>query len=68
MSNIGSYEERYKNFDWTSAEQELGYAPGRPINIGWYCSDRICDMGKGDKLGPALGGSMGGVEKTVYLP
>jgi acetyl-CoA synthetase len=49
MSNIGSYEDRIKNFDWSIAEQELGYREGEIINIGWYCSDRICGMGKGDK-------------------
>ena len=49
MSNIGSYEERVKDFDWAVAEQELGYKKGDVINIGWYCSDRICQMGKGEK-------------------
>ncbi|MBT3301171.1 MAG: acetate--CoA ligase [Bacteroidetes bacterium] len=50
MSNIGSYEERIKNFDWKISEEELGYKEGDTINIGWYCSDRICEMGKADKL------------------
>ena len=50
MSNIGSYEERLKNFDWSIAEKELDYREGDKINIGWYCSDRICEMGKADKL------------------
>ena len=44
MSNIGSFEERIKNFDWKISEEELGYKPGDVINIGWYCSDRICQM------------------------
>jgi Acyl-coenzyme A synthetases/AMP-(fatty) acid ligases len=52
MSNIGSYEERLKSFDWSVSEKELGYKQGDIINIGWYCSDRICMMGKSDK--PAL--------------
>ena len=52
MSNIGSYDERIKNFDWSISEKELGYSDGDVINIGWYCSDRICQMGKADK--PAL--------------
>ncbi len=52
MSNIGSYEERIKNFDWSIAERELGYHAGDVINIGWYCSDRICSLGQGEK--PAL--------------
>ena len=50
MTNIGSYEERVKHFDWSIAEQELDYHPGDVINIGWYCSDRICRQGKGAKL------------------
>src|ERR1035437_4736099 len=62
MSNIGSYEERLKSFDWSVSEKELGYKQGDIINIGWYCSDRICMMGKSDK--PALYyEGFGGVEK-----
>ncbi|MCE5208001.1 MAG: acetate--CoA ligase [Chloroflexi bacterium] len=49
MSNIGSYEEKVKNFSWSTVETELGYTPGDVINIGWYCSDRICAMGKAGK-------------------
>ena len=30
-----SYEELTANFDWSSAEHELGYAPGGSLNIGW---------------------------------
>jgi len=52
MFNIGSYDERIKDFTWTISEQELGYKPGEVINIGWYCSDRICEMGMAEK--PAL--------------
>ena len=62
MPNIGSYDERVKNFNWNIAEQELDYKPGNVINIGWYCSDRICQMGKADKLGLIWEG-LGGVEK-----
>ena len=49
MSNIGSYKEKVNNFNWKMAEEELGYKPGDNINIGYYCSDRICEMGKGEK-------------------
>ncbi|MCF8223877.1 MAG: acetate--CoA ligase [Bacteroidales bacterium] len=49
MTNIGSYDERVKNFSWSIAEKELDYKDGNIINIGWYCSDRICEQGKGDK-------------------
>jgi acetyl-CoA synthetase len=49
MSNIGSYEKRLRDFDWSIAERELGYRDGDPINIGWYCSDRICEQGQAGK-------------------
>ena len=41
-----TYEQRLAGFDWTIAERELGYAPAGPLNIGWYCSDRICAPGQ----------------------
>jgi len=50
MSNIGSYEDRVKNFDWSLSEKELDIKSGDVINIGWHCSDRICKMGKADKV------------------
>ncbi|MEA3476386.1 MAG: acetate--CoA ligase [Candidatus Cloacimonadota bacterium] len=62
MSNIGSYDERIKNFDWSISEKELGYKEGDVINIGWYCSDRICKMGKADKIALIWEG-LGGIEK-----
>ena len=49
MTNIGSYEERVKNFSWKIAEEELEYSRSEIKNIGWYCSDRICEMGKSEK-------------------
>ena len=62
MSNIGSYDDRVKDFSWSLAERELEYAPGDPINIGWYCSDRICKQGHGAKTALIWEGQ-GGVEK-----
>jgi acetyl-CoA synthetase len=62
MSNIGSLEKRIKNFDWSISEKELDYKDGNTINIAWYCSDRICQMGKADKLALIYEG-FGGVEK-----
>ncbi len=44
-----SYEERLRGFDWTLAHRELDWAPGERLNIGWYCSDRICLQGHGDR-------------------
>jgi acetyl-CoA synthetase len=50
MSNIGSYNARLENFEWSLAEKELEYRNGDIINIGWYCSDRICLKGNGNKI------------------
>lgn len=52
LYNMHPYEEERKNFTWKTSEQELGYKPGDKINIGEYCTDRICRMGMGSK--PAL--------------
>ncbi len=62
MSNIGSYDDRVKDFSWSLAERELEYTPGGPINIGWYCSDRICKQGHGAKTALIWEGQ-GGLEK-----
>ena len=66
MSNIGSYDERNKNFDWSIAEKELGYKPGDVINISWYCSDRICGLGKGDKLALLWENAAGEEKRYTY--
>ncbi|MCC6476693.1 acetate--CoA ligase, partial [bacterium] len=50
MTNFGNYTDRIAGFDWAAAEKELGYTPGGNLNIGWMCSDRVCEMGKADKL------------------
>jgi acetyl-CoA synthetase len=62
MSNINSYEERLKDFSWSLAEKELDYKEGNVINIGWYCTDRICELGKADKLA-LIWENMAGVER-----
>ncbi|MRR21222.1 hypothetical protein EG827_13675, partial [bacterium] len=45
-----SYEELSGGFTWAIAEKELEYKNGDVINIGWYCSDRICLKGNGSKI------------------
>ena len=62
MSNIGSYEKRLKDFDWSLSERELGYKKGDVLNIGWYCTDHICQMGQGQKMALILEGQ-GGKDK-----
>jgi acetyl-CoA synthetase len=66
MSNIGSYEERIKGFDWSISEQELGYRAGDVINIGWYCSDRICGMGMGGKMALIWENAAGEEKRFTY--
>jgi acetyl-CoA synthetase len=36
--------------EWSRAEEELGYREDGVINIGWHCSDRICELGSARKV------------------
>jgi acetyl-CoA synthetase len=63
MSNIGSYEEKRANFTWKVSEEELGYGQNGMYNIGYYCSDRICENGDADKTALIWEG-FSGEEKT----
>ncbi len=44
-----TYEQRLDGFDWQLAARELGWREGGTLNIGWHCSDRICQLGQADK-------------------
>lgn len=66
MSNIGSYEERYKNFNWGISTKELQYGKDGMFNIGYYCSDRIVEKGSGDKLALIWQGFSGDVKRFTY--
>ncbi|RPH95705.1 acetate--CoA ligase [candidate division KSB1 bacterium] len=66
MSHIGSYENRIKDFNWSLSEQELGYKAGDKINIGWYCSDRICKLGKAGKKALIWEDFQGNVKEYTY--
>lgn len=66
MSNIGSYETRVKDFNWKTAEDELGYGNNGKYNIGYYCSDRICEMGSGKKVALTWEGHTGEVKHYTY--
>jgi acetyl-CoA synthetase len=41
--------DEYAGFQWSQAREVLGW-PQDQFNIGWYCSDRICDLGRGEHL------------------
>ncbi len=49
LNNMLSYEDTVKDFSWSLVEKELGYKEGDNINIGEYCSDRICKNGFAQK-------------------
>lgn len=66
MSNIGSYEEKYKTFNWKQAEEELEFGKNGMYNIGYYCSDRICVRGDANKLALIWEGFTGEVKKFTY--
>jgi acetyl-CoA synthetase len=66
MSNIGSYEERLKTFTWGISEAQLEYQKGDVINIGEYCTDRICRKGKGDRLALIWQGHSGEIKKYTF--
>jgi acetyl-CoA synthetase len=66
VSNIGSYDERARTFDWSLAEEELEYTAGDVINIGWYCSDRICSQGRADTLALLWENAQGEERRYTY--
>jgi len=64
--NSRSYEEEYKKFSWDIARKELNYKEGNVINIGEYCTDRICRMGKSNKLALIWEGFAGEEKKYTF--
>ncbi|MBD3160883.1 MAG: acetate--CoA ligase [Candidatus Eisenbacteria bacterium] len=66
MSNIGSYEERRKSFDWKEAERELGYPENGNHNIAWYCVDRHCEKGRGGKTALIWEGHAGEEKRFTF--
>ena len=66
MSNIGSYEARFKDFDWKRAGDDLGYGRDGQFNIGYFCSDRICERGDGSKVALIWEGFTGEVKRYTY--
>jgi acetyl-CoA synthetase len=65
-SNMGSYEERRARFSWRDAEAELGWREGEPLNIGAWCTDRICAQGLGGHVALVWQNSEGAVRRYTY--
>jgi acetyl-CoA synthetase len=66
MSNIGSYDDVVKTFTWEKAKEMLGYKDGDTLNIGWYCSDRICNLGRAEHTALIWEGHGGEVRNYTY--
>jgi len=60
------YDEEIKTFSWDISKKELGYKDGDVINIGEYCTDRICRMGKGEKLALIWEGHTGEEKRYTF--
>jgi acetyl-CoA synthetase len=50
MSNIGSYDDRRKDFDWGQARAELAYDDAPTKNVAYFLAERNCERGLGDKV------------------
>ena len=66
MGNIGSYEEKYRDFEWKISEQELEYGKNGMYNLAHYCCDRICEKGNGEKLALLWEGFEGEEKRFTY--
>jgi acetyl-CoA synthetase len=63
MSNIGSYDERYEDFDWGQAREELAYDDAPTKNIAYFLAERNCERGLGDKVALIWENAAGDVTK-----
>ena len=66
MNNIGVYAEAYKRFNWKMSAEEMGFGKDGHFNIGYFCSDRICERGAGSKLALVWEGFSGQEERFTY--
>jgi hypothetical protein len=65
-NNMKPYDEEIKDFSWEISKKELGYKDGDVINIAEFCTDRICRMGKGDKLAFVWEGHSGDTKEFTF--
>jgi len=64
--NMKPYEEEVKEFSWDLSKKELDYKDGDTINIGEYCTDRICKLGKVDKTALIWEGHSAEVKRYTF--
>lgn len=48
--NLTDYNQACATFDWASAQNELGWKEGQPVNIAHSCIDRHVIEGRGDRV------------------
>jgi acetyl-CoA synthetase len=63
MSNIGSYDERFEDFDWGQARAELAYDDAPTKNIAYFLAERNCERGRGNKVALIWENAAGDVTK-----
>ncbi|GJM77852.1 hypothetical protein HMSSN139_03480 [Paenibacillus sp. HMSSN-139] len=49
-SNMGSYEEAYKNFQWEDVEKQFSWYVTGKVNMAYEAIDRHVDAGKGERV------------------
>lgn len=49
-SNMGSYEEAYKNFQWEDVEKQFSWYVTGKVNMAYEAIDRHVDAGKGARV------------------
>ena len=60
------YEKLRKETTWDVSKKELGYKEGEPINIGYLCTDRNVELGRGKKLALLHENHEGNLKKYTY--
>ncbi len=66
MYNIEIDNKHVKDFTWRFVENELDFHQEGSFNIGWYCSDRICNLGKSSKTALICEGLNEQIKKYTY--
>ncbi|MFH1264004.1 MAG: acetate--CoA ligase [Pseudomonadota bacterium] len=60
------YEKAREQITWELAKKELGYKDGDPLNLGYLCTDRNVEKGRGSKLAFIHENHEGTLKKYTY--